>query len=455
MISKKTVRWSVVVQFFYAATLTPAGAAELVNPGFEEDYTGWAISQDTDTDVAISGDANSGEKSLKISGAGGLAQQYVSVEPNSHYELSARYKGAAVLGVQVGPRIYFDRKGKARNWRQISVAFNTDGSDTAMIFVGHNSAEGRYDDLVLERLGVQGDQKVSTNVISKSSGGTGLSPDLAPGENFDLLGWYLSVPTDNDNSGTADSVYEIELAQGYQDERFFYTAADGGMVFRCPVKGFKTSKNTSFTRTELREMLRRGDKSIRTKTDDGTPNKNNWVFSSAPEKAQRDAGAVDGVLEATLAINHVTTTGEPNETGRVIIGQIHAKDDEPIRLYYRKLPNNTHGAIYAAHERIGEPDDLYYELIGSRATSAENPENGIQLNEKFSYKIDARGNFLYVAISKDGAVLAETTIDMTNSGYGVEDDYMYFKAGVYNQNKTGEPDDYVQATFYRLKATHE
>jgi poly(beta-D-mannuronate) lyase len=32
---------------------------------------------------------------------------------------------------------------------------------------------------------------------------------------------------------------------------------------------------------------------------------------------------------------------------------------------------------------------------------------------------------------------------------------MYFKAGVYNQNKSGDVDDYVQATFYALSNTHQ
>lgn len=440
--------------FTLAGLSTATHAAELINGGFEASLDGWVVDEAADPDVAISGDANSGEKSLKITGEKGLAQQTVFIEPNSHYELKGNYKGAALIGVRVGDRIYFDRKPKSKGWKKVKVTFNSDAASKAVIFLGHNRHEGRYDDLALSFKGAQGDQKVSTNVISKSSGGTGLSPDLPPGGNFDLLGWYVSVPTDRDKSGTADSIYELELAKGYEDERFFYTAPDGGMVFRTPVKGFKTSKNTSYTRTELREMLRRGDKTISTKTSDGKPNKNNWVFSSAPESAQKAAGGVDGVLEATLAVNHVTTTGSDNEVGRVIIGQIHAKDDEPIRLYYRKLPGNTNGSIYAAHERINVKDDLYYEIIGTRSKSAENPENGFALNEKFSYKIDAKGNFLYVTISQDGLVVGSTTIDMNGSGYDVDNDYMYFKAGVYNQNKTGDPDDYVQATFYRLKSSH-
>ena len=49
---------------------------------------------------------------------------------------------------------------------------------------------------------------------------------------------------------------------------------------------------------------------------------------------------------------------------------------------------------------------------------------------------------------------AEQNIDMSASGYDVDKDYMYFKAGVYNQNDTGEADDFVQATFYELETRH-
>ena len=177
------------------------------------------------------------------------------------------------------------------------------------------------------------------------------------------------------------------------------------------------------------------------------------MFSSAPASAQKLAGAVDGVLQATLAVNHVTTTGKPDQVGRVIIGQIHAKEDEPIRLYYHKLPQNQRGAIYAAHEPAGKKDK-YYDLLGGRG-SKDDPIDGFALDEKFSYKIEAAGNKLHVTISdSDGTVQAKKTIDMSDSNYDRPDDFMYFKAGVYNQNKSGRDDDYVQATFYKLTATH-
>ena len=117
------------------------------------------------------------------------------------------------------------------------------------------------------------------------------------------------------------------------------------------------------------------------------------------------------------------------------------------------MPENKRGSIYAAHEPSGG-DDIFYELIGSRRSDAEDPPDGIALGEKFSYGIEARGNFLHVSISKDGESRAEQTIDMSNSGYDVYNDYMYFKAGVYNQNDTGEADDFAQATFYELQASH-
>ncbi|MEO1173272.1 MAG: polysaccharide lyase family 7 protein, partial [Myxococcota bacterium] len=295
--------------------------------------------------------------------------------------------------------------------------------------------------------------EASTRVIARSAGGYGLSPDLPPGRNFDLLGWKLNTPSDEDNNGKSDLISEVQLAKGATDERYFFTGPDGGMVFRCPIAGARTSKNTKFTRTELREMLRRGDTSISTKNEDKSPNKNNWVFSSAPEKAQKKAGGVDGVLRATLAVNHVTTTGDANQVGRVVIGQIHGAKDEPVRIYYRKLPGHQRGSIYIAHEPASR-DDLWIDLIGSRADDAEDPADGFALDEKFSYVINATGNLLTVTILQDGKKRAEKSVDMSNSGYDVYNEYLYFKAGVYIQDSTGAPDDYAQATFYELEYEH-
>ena len=286
--------------------------------------------------------------------------------------------------------------------------------------------------------------------IEERIGSSTITPTTNPAQSqIEIIDWYLSVPSDNDNNGRSDRISETMLDDGYQDGQYYFLNSDNSIVFRCPIDGAKTSTNTSYTRSELREMLRRGNTSHSTQG----VNKNNWVFSSAPVADQNAAGGIDGTMTASVAVNHVTTTGSSSQVGRVIIGQIHANDDEPVRLYYRKLPANELGSIYFAHEPLGR-DDVYYEMIGSRSRSAPNPVDGIALNERFDYQITVVGNTLTVTISRVGKPDITQVVDMSGSGYDQGGQYMYFKAGVYNQNNTGDDDDYVQATFYSIKNSH-
>ena len=277
-----------------------------------------------------------------------------------------------------------------------------------------------------------------------------VKPNVPPSENFDLGDWYLSMPSDHYVHGKTDIVPEQFLAQGFENPDFFYTAKDGGLVFRSTIKGVRTSSNTKYARTELREMLRRGDDSISLKG----VTKNNWVFSSAPAEDLKNAGGVDGVLEATLKIDHTTSTGEPEQVGRFIIGQIHANDDEPIRLYFRQLPGHKKGSIYFAHENRNDGSDIIFDMIGSSSGAASDPADGISIGEVFSYRIEVKGNDMTVTISREGKADVVQEVDMSESGYDAGGQYMYFKAGVYNQNHSGDPDDYVQATFYKIENSH-
>jgi len=431
-------------------SITTPAFAQIMNPSFENGFDSWA-EEDPDNVVTVSGEASDGEESAKIKGKTGLLQQVVALAPNATYVLSVDIRGAGLAGIKIGDQVFFDRHKKSKKWQTVEIAFDSGAADQGVIFLGYNGAEGRYDNLRLTSTSAA--VKKAVSVIPKSAGGTGLSPDLAPGQNFDLLGWTLSTPADDNRDGKADLIREAELAKGYSDPKYFYTGADGGLVMIATTGGATTSKNTKNVRSELREMLRRGDTDINTRGDNGMPNKNNWVFSTAPQSAQDAAGAVNGTLRATLAINHVTTTGEDKQIGVTVIGQIHGKDDEPVKLFYRKRPDHTKGSIYASHEPVGE-DDIYYDLLGSRDNRNDEPANGIPLNEKFSYEIKAAGNTIDVTITQDGKTLAKTVIDQTGSGYDVEREFMYFKSGVYNQNHTGDPDDYVKATFYEIEATH-
>ena len=279
-----------------------------------------------------------------------------------------------------------------------------------------------------------------------------ISPDNAPSDNFDLSTWKLTIP--ESESGIRDDdaidISVAELINQYTHPAYFYTAEDGGMVFRCSPRGARTSSGTKYARTELREMLRGTDASIPTQG----VNENNWVFGSAPQADIDAAGGYDGHMEATLAINEVTTTGDSGQVGRVVIGQIHANSDEPIRVYYRKLPNNEKGTVYFAHEPRTGSEIYVDDMIGSRSSSASNPTDGIALNERFTYVIDVVGNMLTFTLSRTGKADIIRQVDMSNSRFDESGQYMYFKAGVYVQNNTGDEDDFTQATFYSIEKSH-
>jgi len=267
-----------------------------------------------------------------------------------------------------------------------------------------------------------------------------LDPNLPPSGNFNLSCWKLTRPNQQEKD-------ENILSNGYFVSGEFYTdPLTGAMVFWCPNDGL--TGGSTYPRNELREMMRCGDGSIGTQGI----NKNNWVFSSSTMANQNAAAGVDGIMTATVAVDHVSETSDASfKVGRTIVGQIHASDDEPCRLYYRKLPGNTKGSIYFAHEPTTGAEQ-WYEMIGSRSDNAPDPVDGVALGEQFSYEIKAIGNLLTVTIMRDGKPDVVQNVDMTNSGF--EDDWMYFKAGNYNQNNAGDPGEYAQVSFFALDVTH-
>jgi len=370
----------------------------------------------------------------------------------------------------------------------------------------------------------------------------GLDPNLQPWDNFDLSVWGLDSPAIRDlnqsvPSGQAargvrvDDFEFVALSEGVGNSSFnsaqrlffgldsnvestapyFFTGPDGGMVFKSPVDGARTSANTSFPRSELREYVRGGvtrRPNNETISTSGV-NENNWVLGYQPQNLIFDdngrdeniqnVGGRNGRLAATLRVNRVTVTGASDDVGVTIIGQIHAENDEPIRLYYRKLPNLNVGSVYVVHEirrardgdnpndgRLGRdiPD---INLVGSSSDSPSSNQTqqilaeGIALDELFSYEIINDGSLLIVNLIRgdfDAPIIATTTIDMATvvnlrdgaendpigSGYDRADEWMYFKAGAYTQNNTGaitgfgengNEADFDLITFYRLSVSHD
>lgn len=243
---------------------------------------------------------------------------------------------------------------------------------------------------------------------------------LPPSGNFDLTHWYLTLPL-------ADIVDPVTLSSGYTRSKVFYTdPKSGGMVFRCPnIAG--TTTNTHYSRTELREVLDPGNSSY---SDDA----NNWTTADG------------GHLKARLKVDRVSTTGDSGKVGRVIIGQIHGPDTEPVRLYYRKKPSEAKGRIYIGSETVGGSNTFSSDIVSNKNG------DGIALGELFTYVISLKGTRLEVDILRNKGTLVNRYIKYIDPAYkGLN---LYFKAGVYNQNNTGSDTDYAQATFYSLTHTH-
>jgi len=274
-----------------------------------------------------------------------------------------------------------------------------------------------------------------------------LDTTATPGQNFDLSEWKLNYPMNNT---------EEENLTSFTNNYFYTDSLTGGMVFKCPNITNETG-GSSYPRCELRELLNKG-----ASASDKT---NNWTLST--NKMRYAYGGYNGVLSATLRVDKVSDTyDELKQVGRVIVGQIHGDDNEPCRIYYRLLPGHTKGSVYFAHEQSkywgSNKKEYWHELIGSRDSDAEEPENGIALGEVWSYTIDVQDESMTVSIYDSVKnEIASKTISSSLTGsdnfdatYANIDNYLYFKAGVYNQNNGGEANDYVQATFFELSNTH-
>lgn len=317
-----------------------------------------------------------------------------------------------------------------------------------------------------------------------ASVGSNLDPKKTPAQNFNLKPWKLTLP-EADPSRGKNKVLEIKEKQlngaaagsaGFVHEQWFYSHPDnGGLVFKAPNHA-PTTKNSKNTRSELREMVRAGNTSIGTKDP-----KNNWALAANP---QADVfGGIGGKLVGTLQVDAVSKSGNDAKFAAhsVVVGQIHGSSKmEPVKIFFRKMPNHDKGSLFWNYEISPQnPDDrqdISHNVWGDYKLTKNDPspEDGIALGERFSYVIDVTGNVLTISFKKaDGSVVTHSR-DMSKPypGYdldlGYGGDWMYFKAGAYNQCNLGtegtwgtgctnnglDAGDYTQVTFYQIDVSH-
>lgn len=228
---------------------------------------------------------------------------------------------------------------------------------------------------------------------------------------FDLSQWKLTLPIDT-RGGWHGRALDIRDVSDFRDPHYFHVGADGGMVFEAPVYG-ATTPNSTRARSELREMI------------DGTEAA--WQLKQG------------GTMTATLAVNRVPTLldGTP---ARVVIGQIHGRSQELVRLYY------DNGTVYFRDDQTG----LFNHQATYYLADAHGRAPDIDPGETFSYKIEARGSRLSVTVYADGETYS-ATVHVSSVWQA---DHFYFKAGLYlGANETAATGS-GEAVFYGLDFGH-
>lgn len=248
-----------------------------------------------------------------------------------------------------------------------------------------------------------------------------------------------------------------ELAN-IEHKDFFYVANDrktDWVVYKTPNSGI-TSRTSSNTRTELGQ-------------------KKHWI----PETG--------GKLTGTLKVMHVSTSGDARVAASysVVVGQIHSHEgheNEPIKIFYKKFPGHKKGSIFWNYEINTEGDNSKrwdystavwgndMSVVGLNSTSyPEEPENGIELGEEFSYEINVYKGIMYLTFTSDGHETIKFTKDLLKSEFskkadipqqiwslyasigrdGIErenayaGEIQYFKQGAYNQTNGKKPEDNI------------
>jgi Ca2+-binding RTX toxin-like protein len=232
-----------------------------------------------------------------------------------------------------------------------------------------------------------------------------------PSSYFDLSGWKIALPVDSSGGNTGKAL-EVTNLQGFENGTYFYDTSSGAMVFRANVDG-ATTTGSNYARSELREM-------------NGTAAAG-WNLETG------------GFMTATLAVNEAPTLFN-GDSGRIVIGQIHGKEEELLKIYWDK------GTVYI-YDDHGGPNNAMQRFY-LRDADGNTPQ--ISLNERFTYTIDAHGDELIVRVYADGRVY--TSASPISDIW--QDDTFYFKAGIYLGVNETQGTGAGQVSFYDLSYNH-
>jgi hypothetical protein len=216
-----------------------------------------------------------------------------------------------------------------------------------------------------------------------------------PGQLLRLTNWKLQLPIDTERTGSPDEIKQPELNSYTDANNFFLNSQLNGVVFRANAGG-ATTKNSSYPRSELREM-----------TSDGRSNAS-WANNSGTH-----------TMTVRQAITHL-----PDVKDELVAGQIHDDSDDVIMIRLE----GAHLFVESGGKNIGDLATNY------------------NLGTMFTIKMVAEQSSIKVYYNDS----LKVTTDKNGSGY-------YFKAGCYTQANTTKgdsPASYGEVTIYDLSVSH-
>jgi len=271
-----------------------------------------------------------------------------------------------------------------------------------------------------------------TSTGGAAAGGTaGVAALPAPGTVLNLSTWHLTLPIEDPSTGWALQINQPELAT-YSKNPYFLTVPEGAgvvVVFQTPVDGVKTSNNTKFARTELREDY--------------------LDMPGYPDTGNRSWSMTDGRTHTLTIVEKITYL--PLKHPEQALGQIHDPNNDTFML--KAVGNNEGKGIRStSFRRAAQFDDssVKKDMVLSGGGTLWVP-----FDTYFTLQLVVKSGTCIATVQYEGQTYTASnatwaTIDQTKN---------YFKAGNYIQSNVADyaeaTGDYSTVVIQSLSVTHQ
>ncbi|GAB5555830.1 MAG: hypothetical protein SchgKO_00430 [Schleiferiaceae bacterium] len=249
-------------------------------------------------------------------------------------------------------------------------------------------------------------------------------------QNIDLSHWKITIPEGKPSEVSPPEILDFENNDMLKP--FFYRdSTDGALVFYAYPAN--TTRNTKYSRTELREQMEPGSNAV------------NWTFEQG------------GRMRGTLSVPEVTQNNV-GDYHRVIIMQIHGRLTNEQRDLIGEDDNNAppilkiywdEGRIRVKTKVLKDKNASDEEILHEKAWGDDKGRNfkDIVGTNKFTLEVIVKEGEMSITLN-DGETFVYEGVDIER--WGVFENY--FKAGNYFQSR--DEGSFAIVKYYELEVSH-